>query len=948
MTVTFEQSVLTCVSLAAVAVLATMGVVVCVTEFHLTAIRQSLRDFRRLPWYAQLFLVAFVSHLVVYGSVKTNQTNSAGGDATNSPPAMLMAPRPAVASVGDSGSQDLQPHTFPHWRHGVYEDGQRVGFDEDWVFPFGTSHLSSVEVMSWGEILPNGFATTPIAELGCRVSLVPDASEFHYCRTPSNSYQFVWNNARDQRINGSPISGCIELFRNGDVVVGTNGVVRTVKHVNWFDVDDDGLPDEVDADPQVPDPDGSARWRTLPEGSHVGNYCWVEIVSRDEDALVKFVGDAPSNYTDPCFVARAGVTNRVPILIGKDYTVESSYPVGLVGKSDPEIDVGFRDGGVVSVRWSVSVDVQEVDGGGFRVVVSPSCLVGDCAWTNGCCRLSNDGGVFMYACDNINCSCGGCRAEGYFCYDGYRPYALTGGECGCHPHEEDVPAFEFSVSMPSTVFVNDDDDNDDGRADCIKPAVGRLYDNDVARGAIHVSSSSAADGAVIGDGVSGLDGDFIDESLIVPIVSVRDDFAVDCAEGTIGEVSISDAGGEWTRDFYVSAACASEIYGGSSYRVRWHPTSGPDMSASVSFTAVHPVVEPICSETTNFTVGGVKHEYVFNPSSVVVGKDSYFRIALTPEDYPDRRIVWSFDDDGMTGSAVFVDGDRGRTVRVRGVAAGSARLKIQIGDAVSPPPSFDFRVVTNSTVKVSAWIVADAENGLVARSIESVRNLISRVNDIYSQVGVTFDIGDRISITNIPAAYNVLLSGTSDTMWNFNQLVNTHSGTGGLELYFVNEFYNGNGLRNATTGGNNWYGTVISAKGTGVTLAHEIGHAFGLKDIYISNDEADASIPLAQRIQAGYEYVRQEYMPSDWNGGCRGHGYGGARYYRSGMMMGALIPRLLMYGHSFGEKRDLSLGSVYGVWYEPDLSGGTNVWHKTNSPIGTASQGPFDITRVHE
>ena len=66
------------------------------------------------------------------------------------------------------------------------------------------------------------------------------------------------------------------------------------------------------------------------------------------------------------------------------------------------------------------------------------------------------------------------------------------------------------------------------------------------------------------------------------------------------------------------------------------------------------------------------------------------------------------------------------------------------------------------------------------------------------------------------------------------------------------------------------------------------------------------------------------------------------------MMMGALIPRLLMYGHSSGVKRDLSLGSVYGVWYEPDISGGTNVWYKTSAPIGTASQGPFDITRVHE
>ena len=93
---TFEQSVLTCVSLAAVAVMAAMGVVVCVTEFHLSAIRQSLQDFRRLPWYAQLFLVAFVSHFVVYGSVKTNQTDRAGGDVTNAPLMMLMMSRPAA------------------------------------------------------------------------------------------------------------------------------------------------------------------------------------------------------------------------------------------------------------------------------------------------------------------------------------------------------------------------------------------------------------------------------------------------------------------------------------------------------------------------------------------------------------------------------------------------------------------------------------------------------------------------------------------------------------------------------------------------------------------------------------------------------------------------------------------------------------------------------------
>ena len=856
----------------------------------------------------------------------------------------FLASVPILAATVHENCPYCPPVTWN--RTGVWDDDFTYRFQDGWTFPLGTNHLEKVTVWSQGSLFAKHTDWDPFASVGAPLLVIANRSHVSCGPTCSNSYLFAWETCFPNGDTNSPVTASLELFRNGDIVVSSNGVVRTTRHVNWFDVDDDGIPDEVDPDPQVPDPDGFTRWRTLPEGANDRNYCWIEIVSPHEDALVRFIGDAPSNCPDPCFVAREGVTNRVPLLIGKDYTVESSCLVGFAGKSDPEIEVGFRDGGVVSVRWPVSVDVREVDGGGFRVEVSPSRLAGDCTWTNGCCRLSNDGGVFVYVCDSSTCSCGGCRAEGFFCYEGYRSIALTGCECGCHPQEEDVPAFGFSVSMPSTVFVNDDDDNDDGRVDCIKPAAGRLDDDDVVRGVIRVSTSSAADGTVIADGVFGLDGDFTDESLIVPTVSVRDDFAVDSAEGTIGEVSVSDAGGEWTQGFNVSAACASETYGGSSYRVRWHPRSGPDMSASASFTAVRPVVEPICCETTNVTVGGVRHEYVFNPSSVVVGKDSYFRIALTPEDYPDRRIVWSFDGEGATGSAVFVDGDRGRTVRVRGVAAGSARLKIQIGDAVSPPPSFDFRIVTNSTVKVSAWIVE--RNGQVSRTIDEVRDLIRQVSDIYSQVGVTFDIGDRISITNIPAAYNVLLSGTSDSMWNFNQLVKTHSGTGGLEVYFVNEFYNRNGLRNATTGGNNWYGIVISANGTAATLAHEFGHALGLKDIYISNDEADASIPFEQRIHVGYEYVRQEYSPSDWNGGCRGHGHGGSRYYHSGMMMGALIPRLLMYGRSSGEKRDLSLGSVYGIWYESDFSGGTNIWHKTNAPIGTASQGPFDITRKHE
>ena len=54
MPMTFEQSVLTCVSLAAVAVLATMGVVVCVKELQLRIPRKPSEIPQRLTNRGQL------------------------------------------------------------------------------------------------------------------------------------------------------------------------------------------------------------------------------------------------------------------------------------------------------------------------------------------------------------------------------------------------------------------------------------------------------------------------------------------------------------------------------------------------------------------------------------------------------------------------------------------------------------------------------------------------------------------------------------------------------------------------------------------------------------------------------------------------------------------------------------------------------------------------------
>ena len=120
------------------------------------------------------------------------------------------------------------------WRRGCWEDSRKVEFADGWVFPFGSNHLSSVAVMSQGEVR-TGFCNAPeIAALGTKVALVPFNSCFCHERTPSNSYRFAWNRAYVNRDTNTPMTASIELFRNGNVCVTTNGVPTVEPYVIPF------------------------------------------------------------------------------------------------------------------------------------------------------------------------------------------------------------------------------------------------------------------------------------------------------------------------------------------------------------------------------------------------------------------------------------------------------------------------------------------------------------------------------------------------------------------------------------------------------------------------------------------------------------------------------------------------------------------------------------------
>ena len=131
-------------------------------------------------------------------------------------------------------------------------------------------------------------------------------------------------------------------------------------------------------------------------------------------------------------------------------------------------------------------------------------------------------------------------------------------------------------------------------------------------------------------------------------------------------------------------------------------------------------------------------------------------------------------------------------------------------------------------VKLKCWIVSDDSNEN-KWTAGSVSNHIDDVNQIYSQVCMKFTI-HSISSTNDAYLANVNL--TNSVQWI--TLTSIEQNTGMLELYFVAE------LEGGATAFYIPHGIVIGSRANARTIAHEIGHACGLPDIY----NEDSHTPL--------------------------------------------------------------------------------------------------------
>ena len=117
---------------------------------------------------------------------------------------------------------------------GAWKDSFWLPFEGGWVFTSGTNHLSGIEVVSYGQVWATPFDTNAVASAGAPLEIVRGLTAFAYEFTPSNSYRFVWTDAAINRDTNNLVTAVLELFRNGDVSVTTNGVAAHLPRILPF------------------------------------------------------------------------------------------------------------------------------------------------------------------------------------------------------------------------------------------------------------------------------------------------------------------------------------------------------------------------------------------------------------------------------------------------------------------------------------------------------------------------------------------------------------------------------------------------------------------------------------------------------------------------------------------------------------------------------------------
>ena len=323
-------------------------------------------------------------------------------------------------------------------------------------------------------------------------------------------------------------------------------------------------------------------------------------------------------------------------------------------------------------------------------------------------------------------------------------------------------------------------------------------------------------------------------------------------------------------------------------------------AASCRIVSVRRIAETVTTQTA--AVGG-EARYV-NPSCAVLGEATPVRVSCEFPAVPSSEVKWKV----VSGTAAFSGGDTGYDVNV--VAGGDEGeeivLEVDFCGIPGRAPRFTLNTVGwRDTTVYPCVISSEDEPSSITR--DHVVAMVADVNRIFRQVGMRFTVAETMQF----ATNNVWAErGLIDKRVGRN-VRNTMQKTGGVEVYFIpglgrHESY----ADNEPLGSCNKHGIIVKNSANFRTLAHELGHACRLVDIFVDMNGLEDSTLLNQLANSD--------MPADWN-----NGVGGEFFYETTCLYNT-IPDLLMYGHASECKADIPSGAIRGI--TKDQNSAANFW----------------------
>ena len=849
---------------------------------------------------------------------------------------------------------------------GGYEMHFPLDLGDDFGFPFGTSVVHRLDVLSGGtvESLPRqrvgGTYHSLMSICAARdyASIVPGVGRFWWvgaARPESAPYRvklISWENLFGGRDRTGQYSAQIEFHDDGNFITRSNNVERVYLRVLPYDLDNDGLPNDIDPAPEVPlVPSAwnqSEEWAAAAfpsnaaEISAMGGYAaWAAARGADPDrrlvslgvvfddgsvrpTLLDFGGvpvvadgtaelafaidcgaRVPFTLTSGRLGSLAVTATEPPMRSGEGMTTIDSSVIQNIFTFPHERTIGdvklhldnFRSGWLCRTAC-VSIDGDEVQhlfpGDTIGVAASVTGCHTDvylgCTWTGGAGITFSNPHSFTTDVTYASASTVVWATNGIDLVTQFFGYTLT-NHVPVTVGTDAEPPFRLTLGCQDVFFLNDAElGSTSNRAERIRPVTLNLTGPAGTNGTARLSAEGDAAPVMyhVVDGVTNR----VTEATEIPL-TVTDDFAH-----------------TGSSTFYMS--CPN--LGTGTITATFTPADGGEpLTDSVTFRCIEPLRKLVTTEQ----VGG---RYV-NPSRLVMGTNAVLKVGANGPFSP-SEVNWRL----VSGSADVVTNGWSATVTPTGTDTVTVEARFN-DDEIQP--QFVLPVVQPRTIPVKVVVIEPPNE---KESEEWKDNVISTMldtaNEIFTQVGIRFELigaPENVGRTNdwILASVDIYTNSvgkvcrTKTASRQAAALFNEYEAAEGVTMYFVGAITNSNavGFRSGSN-------IVIGKESPKAGLAHELGHFLGLKDIYYVKVGVYNGEPALIRLNIRNDPVSFEtFRPGtgDW-GDETGRGF-----YERDDTLASVIDRLLMHGiKKLTDVGDIPDNQVYGI-SKDDQKGFQNV-----------------------